>query len=385
MQPAVPRKILLIAGERSGDRLAARVISEAKKIAAGKNISVKFFGVAGDGCRSQGMECFHDIREMSVVGFLEVAKRYGFFRRVFTQMTALLDDPHTKPDAVILVDYPGFNIRFAAQAKRRGIEVIYYVSPQVWAWKPSRVKKIVASVSRMLVIFPFEVDIYKHAGLLQTEFVGHPLVEILADERAKFVTRETFAAKFGLDVSKEWLLLFPGSRNEEVRRHIHVMTDAAKLLVAKLNVQPIIVESSTVNNELYVTGGNDVICFRSETDIHELMYHSQLGILKSGTTTLEAALSELPGVICYRTSWPTYWMARMLVKLKFIGLANIVLGKKLYPELLQSEMTAENIADAIVDVNSKRDVFKNELHEINVHLESHDASSSRRVAAYLFR
>ncbi|HET9135267.1 MAG TPA: lipid-A-disaccharide synthase, partial [Candidatus Kapabacteria bacterium] len=283
-------RILVIAAEASADRLASRVISEAKKIGV-----TEFFGIGGEKCKAEGMQCFYTPTEMSVVGFLEVAKRYGFFKRVFAEMVALLDDPKTRPDKILLVDYPGFNIRFAAEAKKRNIEVIYFVSPQVWAWKPSRVQKMVATVSRMLVIFPFEVDIYKKAGLAQTEFVGHPLVEIIDEEKKNYVSREAFANKYQLNATQGWLLVFAGSRSEEVRRHLNIMCKAAEIVASKLNVQPIVVESPTVSESLYSTAPKSFSHFRNAEDTHQLMNHAQLGILKSGTTTLEAALAGLPG------------------------------------------------------------------------------------------
>ncbi len=377
------RKILVIAGEPSGDRLAARVISEGNLLAASRETNIEWFGIGGEQSKAQGLKCFYDTNQMSVVGFLEVAKRYSFFKRVFTEMVALLDNAATKPDVILLVDYPGFNIRFAAEAKKRNIEVVYYISPQVWAWKPSRVKKIVNSVSRMLVIFPFEKEIYLRAGLANTEFVGHPLLEIIDEERKLFSTREAFASKYHLDHSKQWLLIFAGSRNEEVRRHLDIMTAAAMTLASDINIQPIIVESPNVSEEHYRSLSQNIARFRNAEDVHQLMYHSDLGILKSGTTTLEAALLGLPGVICYKTSFPTYWMARMLVKLNYIGLANIVLGKMLYPELLQTDMTTNHIVREILKINGESTVFKKELANIRLMLESENASPSKTVASYL--
>lgn len=378
-----PRKILVIAGEPSGDRLAARVIKEGNVLAASKETKIDWFGIGGEQSKAQGLKCLYDTNEMSVVGFLEVAKRYSFFKRVFTEMVSLLDNAATKPDVILLVDYPGFNIRFAAEAKKRNIEVIYYISPQVWAWKPSRVKSIVNSVSRMLVIFPFEKEIYTQAGLANTEFVGHPLLEIIDEEQKFFSTREAFALKYQLDHSKQWLLIFAGSRNEEVRRHQAIMTDAAITLASTINVQPIVVESPNVSEEFYKSLPKDIARFRNADDVHQLMYYSDLGILKSGTTTLEAALLGLPGVICYKTSFPTYWMARMLVKLNYIGLANIVLGKMLYPELLQTDMTTNHIVREIIKINSASTAFKEQLANVRSMLESENASPSKTVASYL--
>lgn len=381
-KPGTSLKILVIAGEASGDRLAARALFRLKEVAASRGKSAELFGIGGRECKDLGMNCLYTTDQMSVVGFLEVAKRYPFFRRVLKNIVSLLDSK--RPDVIFLVDYPGFNLRVAKEAHKRGIRVVFYVSPQVWAWKASRIKDIVASVDDMLVIFPFEVDIYQHAGLTNTCFVGHPLLEIIEQERSSYSTREEFAAKFELDATKEWLLAFPGSRTEEVARHLEVMNTAAKDFCLKKNWQAIIVQSASVPTEHY--GGSDdpiVKTFRSPEDIHQLMHHAQLGILKSGTTTLEAALMALPGVICYKTSGLTYMIAKRMITLKFIGLANIVLGKKLYPELIQSEFTSERITERLQFVYDHRKTFTEDLKEVWNILRAPNESPSKRVAEIL--
>ena len=375
-------KILVVAGEVSGDRLAARALSHAIELAAPEDDSLELYGIGGRDLQAIGMHCIHTTDEMSVVGFLEVAKRYSFFRKVFKSMIALLDS--NRPDILFLIDYPGFNIRLAAEARKRGIRVVFYVSPQVWAWRASRVKKIVASVNDMLVIFPFEVDIYKNAGLENTYFVGHPLLEIITEERLSFSSRDEFASKFGLDAGKSWLLAFPGSRTEEVGRHLDVMTAAAKNFCLGKIWQPVLIESEAVPSARYLgIDDSEVKHFRSQNDIHELMHHAQLGILKSGTTTLEAALMRLPGVICYKTSKVTYMIAKYLITLKFIGLANIVLGKKLYPELIQSEFTPELIRENLERVYEQKGTFSEELARVWEILKAPNDSPSKRVAEIL--
>ncbi|MEP7233663.1 MAG: lipid-A-disaccharide synthase [Ignavibacteriota bacterium] len=378
------RKILVIAGERSGDRLAARALKSALIIADSQNSALELYGIGGPDCQKLGMECLYSTDQMSVVGFLEVAKRYPFFKGVFRKIVSLLDAKETKPDIVFLVDYPGFNLRIAKEAHKRGIRVVYYVSPQVWAWKASRIKDIVANVDDLLVIFPFEVEIYRSAGLAKTEFVGHPLLEMIDEERSSYLSRADFAAKFGLNPEKDWLLIFPGSRNAEVSRHLRVMSEAAKIYCSGAEMQAIIVESPSVAGECYRLFNDETIKhFNSGTDIHQLMSHSQLGILKSGTTTLEAALMELPGVICYKTSYVSYAIAKFLITLKFIGLANIVLGKKLYPELIQSELTSANIVNALATVRANESEFRNELKAIRGILRSPNESPSKRAAEIL--
>ncbi len=377
-------KILAIAGEASGDRLAARALFRAKEIATSRGDTIELFGIGGRECAKLGMNCLYTTDEMSVVGFLEVAKRYFFFNRVFKKIVSLLDTKDSRPDILFLIDYPGFNIRLAKEARKRGIRVVFYVSPQVWAWKASRVKDIVASVDEMLVIFPFEVDIYKKAGLQNTFFVGHPLLEIIEDERGSFGSREQFSKEFGLDSNRKWLLLFPGSRKEEVIQHLEVMAKAAADFSTKHNWQPVIIEAESIPATNYESiSSMNIIHFRSAKDIHQLMHHGQLGILKSGTTTLEAALMRLPGVICYKTSSVTYMIAKRMITLKFIGLANIVMGKKIYPELIQSEFTSGRIIESLEFVNKEKDSFTENVGEVWNTLRAPNDSPSRRVAELL--
>ena len=385
MQEKQSKSFLVIAGEASGDRIASRAIHAAKRLASDRNEAISFFGIAGEECAQEGMECLHTVREMSVVGFVEVARRFRFFRGVFKQMVRELD--LRRPDAVILIDYPGFNIRFAREAKLRGIRVIYYVSPQVWAWHRSRVYDLKKVVDEMLVIFPFEEKLYRDAGMVNAHFIGHPLVERIEEERHSWTNRATFASKHGLDPNHEWLLLFSGSRSEEVRRLLPVMSKAATEFASKRNMQPILVESTSIAKDQYVqydrSGAMALHPFRDAAAAHELMFHSHLGILKSGTTTLEAALLGLPGVICYRTHPVTFFLGKRLVKLPYIGLANIVLGKKLYPELLQNDVTSERIVQELETVYSSREQFQNELHGISASLRSTGVAPSERVAERL--
>ncbi len=377
-------KILVIAGEASGDRLAARALRHALSISESAGNSLELYGIGGSDCQKLGMNCLYSTDQMSVVGFLEVAKRYLFFRKALKNIITLLDSKDKRPDILFLIDYPGFNLRLAKEAHKRGIHVVFYVSPQVWAWKASRVKDIIASVDDMLVIFPFEVDIYRSEGLKNTYFVGHPLLEIIEEERTSFSTREAFAKKHGLDAGKQWLLAFPGSRTEEVSKHLQIMTTAVNNFRHVNEWQPVVVEAASVPESNY-QGLKDqaVRYFRSPQDIHELMFHSQLGILKSGTTTLEAALMGLPGVICYKTSGFTYMIAKRMITLKFIGLANIVLGRKLYPELIQSEFTPDRITEHLNVIFDQKETFTAQLKEVWNILQAPNDSPSKYVAEIL--
>lgn len=379
------RNILLIAGEASGDRIASRAVRAAKVLAQKRGDSVFFFGIGGEECAAEGVECLHTAREMSVVGFVEVARRFAFFRRVFREMVQVLEE--RKPDAVLLIDYPGFNIRFAREAKRRGVRVIYYVSPQVWAWHRSRIDELKKVVDEMLVIFPFEEKLFRDAGLTNAHFIGHPLVERIEEERAAHQSREAFAMQHGLDSRKDWLLVFPGSRTEEVRRLLPVMSSAANKFAPLHNMQTILVESSSIDKDQWDQYDRsvlrEIIRFRDPNATHELMFHSRLGILKSGTTTLEAALLGLPGVICYRTHPVSFAIGKRVVKLPYIGLSNIALGKKLYPELLQNDVTVDRIVTELENVESLRSEFRKSLNGLAETLRGPKPGPSRRVAEIL--
>lgn len=378
------RKILVVAGEVSGDRIAASVLRQAAILARAKDIELDLYGIGGEECREAGVRRYFTADQMQVVGFQEVAKKYRFFKSVFADMKWVLDDPETKPDVLFLVDYPGFNIRLAREAKKRGIRVVYYVSPQVWAWKAGRIKQIVETVDTMLVVFPFEVELYTKAGMKDVQFVGHPLVELLDDEEQGFTSRTEFADRLVIPADRPWLVLFPGSRKEEVERHLKIMVGAARAFGGS-EYHTIVVKSPTLDDSLYTSLPPEITQFRSSSkDTHELMHHAKFGILKSGTTTLEAGLANLPGVICYKTSIFTYQLARSMVKLKMIGLINIVLGKKLYPELIQGNMNAANIAGALTDVSSRTDSFTKELRSLRSMLRS-EGRPSERVARILLQ
>ena len=375
-------RVLLIAGEVSGDRIASRAVRAAKQLAEERRATISFFGIGGDECVAEGTELLRTVRDMSVVGFVEVARRFAFFRRVFQEMVRLLEE--RRPDAVLLIDYPGFNIRFAREAKKRGIRVIYYVSPQVWAWHKSRIYELKKVVDEMLVIFPFEETLYRDTGLINAHFIGHPLVERIDEERAGYETRKKFAEQFRLDSDKEWLLVLPGSRSEEVRRLLPVMSEAASEFAAEHNMQAIMVEPSSLAPKYYDQYLRVPLTrFRDPSAVHELMFHSQLGLLKSGTTTLEAALLGLPGIICYRTHPLSYAIGKRVVKIPYIGLANIALGKKLYPELLQGAVTATNIANELRTIVSRREEFEQTLHGLADTLRGPSPGPSRRVAETL--
>lgn len=332
--------IMLIAGEASGDMRAAGLSRALKELAP----SVRLSGIGGEYMRQAGVECFEDITELAVIGIAEVVKNLGRIKKVFDQTLKQIDKTH--PDCVILVDYPGFNLRLAREIKKRGIKVIYYVSPQVWAWREKRVLKIKKLVDRMIVLFPFERSIYSKYGM-EVDYVGHPLVdEIIIRQDQKEVLKS-----IGLSVGKTTIGLMPGSRAKEVDRHLSLMLEAAqKLFKQNKELQFILLKSSSVplkliNDELSPYKHLPLKIYDGPT--YDGINAMDAAIVASGTATLECALLKKPMVIIYKTSWLTYAFARAVIKIPYIGLVNIVAGKKIAEELIQNNATAANIADAL--------------------------------------
>jgi lipid-A-disaccharide synthase len=248
-----------------------------------------------------------------------------------------------RPDVVVLIDYPGFNLRFAQRARRRKIPVLYYISPQVWAWNMRRVKKMRRCVNSMKVVFPFEVNIYRSEGI-DVEFVGHPLVESLRSPCLK----EEFFRKYGLDPRKRVLGLFPGSRIQEIENILPVMLAAADELRTKYDLQVAVGVAPNLGREALAPSMRAFPSIAAlEHATHDLMRWSDAAIVTSGTATLETGWFGTPMAVVYKTSPVTFFIGRLLVDVPYIGLVNIVAGKKIVPEFIQHDMTTENLVSAI--------------------------------------
>ncbi len=332
------KSIMIIAGETSGDIHAAGLVRRLKK----KRPDLHFFGIGGDGMTEQRVETIYHIRDMAFLGFFEVLKHLPFVWRVFRRMVALMEE--RRPRLVILVDYPGFNLRFAKAAKKRGFHVLYYISPQVWAWGQKRVKKIARRVDRMLVFFPFETDLYQKEGL-DVRFVGHPLKDVVRVRQNK----TSFFQELGLDPNRPTVGLLPGSREQEIRRLLPEMIKAVKILQKTMpDLQAVVGLAPALTDAVYapfLKRGASVRPVRNHT--YHVMSHCDAVMVASGTATLETAILGTPMVILYRMSRISYLIGRALVRLKHIGLVNIVAGRDVVPELIQKEARAEKIAEVI--------------------------------------
>jgi len=327
--------VMVIAGEASGDAHAGRMLAALKDIAP--DIAVK--GIGGDTMRAAGAEIMVDFSELAVMGLVEVLKRYRGIKKIFNQVVAELK--RDKPDLLILVDYPGFNLKLAKEAKKLGIPVLYYISPKVWAWRAGRVKTIKQYVDHMAVLFPFEVDIYQQAGVPVT-CVGHPLVDAVQ----KNLTTKQAKIKMGFKLNRRVLGLFPGSRRSEVEMLLPIMLEAAERLQKQSsNIDVVLPIASGLNASLIedIVAKSNVPVKMVEGDFYQLTAACDAVVAASGTVTLEIALLGVPHFITYRVAPITYHVFRRLVSIPYFGLCNIVTGKPVVLELLQNDVTAERL------------------------------------------
>ena len=327
-----------------------------------------------------GARLYHKIGNLSVIGFAEVIKNLPLYKKLFKDLLLKLD--YEKPDAIVLIDYPGFNMRFAKEAKKRNIPVIYYISPQVWAWAKGRIKIIEAVVDKMLVFFEFEKDLYlKHN--VNVAFVGHPLVEHI-----KFsMPKEQAFKNFSLDPVKKTIALLPGSRYSEVKKVLPIMLKSAEIIYKELkNVQFILIKSPIIEKDAY-----EKIIHRGEqcsppTSIINIIDDNRydainccdLAMAASGTATLEIAIIGKPFVLIYKVSFLTWLIAKILIKIPYIGLVNVVAGKKIIPEFIQFGAQPKKIAAACIDLLNSPDKTKNmqtELAKVKENLGSPGATS----------
>ena len=377
------KNILMIAGEISGDLHGASLITELKKI----DNKINVFGIGGDKMRAAGMELTYHIDKMAFLGFAEVVKHIPFIKKVQKQLIELVKKKNIS--SVVLIDYPGFNLSIAKKLKAPGVmpdgrqvKIVYYISPQIWAWGAGRINKIKSLVDKMLVILPFEESLFTNARV-PVEFVGHPLLERISEQN--FLSREEFFKKFNLDPAKEILLILAGSRNNEVVKIFPEVIKAAEKLADEFNLQIAVACSSNIDEKIF-HDLTEVKKFHVIKDhVYDLMNLSKIGIIKSGTSTLEAGLFQLPMVIVYKTSLITYLIGKNLVKLKNIGLANIVAGETIVPELIQNEVSSEKIYDECKKIISDHNVYssiKEKLGKIKSKLGTEGASGRAAKAVY---
>ena len=328
-------KYYIIAGEASGDLHASNLVAEIKK----KDKKAEFRGCGGDRMKGVGVDLLMHYRTMAYMGFVEVAVN---LRKVLGNISKVKKDiVEYQPDAVILVDYPGFNFRIAKFVHDKGLKVFYYISPQVWAWKRHRVFKVKNSVDKMLVILPFEEEFYNNYGVDVT-YVGNPLL----DELAKFGTanRSIFLRRNSLGEKREIIALLPGSRKQEVKRMLPIML---KVVPYFPEYQFVVAGVSSLDKSLYkrIMGNTDAFFIENQT--YELLQNSSAALVTSGTATLETALFTVPEVVCYKATCLSYYLAKWMIKVKFISLVNLVMDKEVVKELIQRDLNEQNLVSQL--------------------------------------
>lgn len=356
-------KIYLIAGEDSGDLHGANLIFALQKRV--HNLQVR--GVGGDKMQSAGMSLVAHVKDINFMGFVEVIKHLGTIRRLFRQVE---NDIQTfEPDIVILIDYPGFNLRIAPFIKKQGIKIVYYISPQLWAWKKGRVKKVQKWIDKMCVILPFEKDFYAKEGI-EVDFVGHPLL----DEIQKQPTKQKIN-------STKTIALLPGSRSQEIQNMLPVMLKvAAKFPQYQFVIAGAPSKTADFYQKIITEQGKLLNVSLKMNETYKILSNADAALVTSGTATLETALFHIPQVVCYRGSFISYHIGKYLIQVKFISLVNLILGYKAVTELIQYDFTSEKLANELekLFLPDIRQQILADYHSLQVKLG--DVGASDRVA-----
>lgn len=359
---ARPLRLLISAGEASGEMYGAALLEALRRMAGGAGFSgVECFGVGGELMRHHGCDTVVDANKIAVVGLAEVVRHlpslYGEFHKLLREVD------RRKPDVAVLVDFPDWNFRLAKQLHRRGITVVWYISPQLWAWRKHRIRLVQKYVKKMLVIFPFELEFYRGHGV-EAEFVGHPL----ADLEPTAVTREEFAARYKLDPAKQWIGLMPGSRKGEVSRHLQLLYRVVNRLTMDDwedrghqggifgGPQFVLPVASTLRDTelgrrlqrgFPIEDHKFPMKITLVPDAREALAHCRAAVVASGTATVETAVLGTPFVMVYRVSPLTYTVGKRLVNVPFYGMVNLIAGRKVVPELIQQDFTPERVVSEL--------------------------------------
>jgi len=341
-------KIMISVGEASGDLHGASVAHALKSIQP----DIKIFGMGGQAMKAAGVEIAYDIADLGVIGFVEVIKNLPKLFKLRDRLGELMD--RERPDVLVIIDYHGFNIRLARIAKRKGIPVISYICPKVWAWGRGRAKEVAETVEKVAAIFPFEVDVYQEAGANVT-FVGNPLLDIVQTTMAKQEAYEFF----GANPEEPVVLLLPGSRQQEIVSLLPVMLTAAGKIKEKLpTCQFFLPVASTISREMLtqMMEHHNVQVTLTEKNSYDLMNIADMAIAASGTVTLEASLLKLPTVIIYKVAALSYFIGKLIIKIPYISLPNIIAGRKIVPELVQGDANTDNIVNAAMPILTEPNV-----------------------------
>jgi lipid-A-disaccharide synthase len=363
-------KYYIIAGEASGDLHGSNLIKELRKVDA--NAMIRCWG--GDKMQDAGGQLVKHYRDLAFMGFAEVVKNLRAILQNFKFCKR--DILEFKPDALILIDYPGFNLRIAKWARQRGLRVIYYISPQVWAWKENRVKSMKKYIDKMIVIIPFEKDYFKNKWHWNVEYVGHPLVEVIDRYKAQATSSKIS--------NKPIVGLLPGSRKQEIAKKLPIMLQVTKYFP---EYQFVIAEAPSIEDAFYksfVANYVNVSVVKDRT--YDLLVQAQAALVTSGTATLETALFGVPEVVCYKGSPISYQIARRVIKVKYISMVNLIMNKPAVKELIQDELTPENLRRELNELlsNKKRiEELKKDYAELKTVLSAEGNASARAARSII--
>lgn len=362
------RSIFISAGEQSGEMHGSGLIKELRLNC--KDFNLKISGLGGEMMKAEGTELLYHTDSLAAVGLLDVAKKYSFFKKVLKDCAEFVKGH--KPDAVVLIDYPGFNLRFAEAIRKFYTgKIIYYISPQLWAWHEKRVEKIRKFVDKMLVVFPFEVEFYKKFGV-EAEYVGHPLVKRI-DEFLGSHKKENSASG-----NKKTITLLAGSRNNEIKNHLPVLLKTVKKLSEEFDLKVLISKSVSVNEKSFEPYLKDIGNYQlSSKSSYELMLNSDLVMSKAGTSTLECALIGTPNFVFLKTAPINYFLLKPLVKINNIALVNIIAGKEIVKEFIQKDFNPGNLyteSKKILTDTAYKNKLTDNLKKVRVTLGTKDAS-----------
>jgi lipid-A-disaccharide synthase len=370
------KKVMIMTGEASGDLHGANLAREIQN----QDPSIALYGVGSVRMKEAGVHLLADASEISVVGITAVLTHLPAIYRVYAKLKCFLRDE--RPDLLVLIDFPDFNIMLGKAAKKLGIPVLYYISPQVWAWRKGRIKTIARLVKAMIVVFPFEVPLYERAGV-DVRFVGHPLSDVVQSN----LTKDQAKKDLGIDSHRRTIALLPGSRTSEIVHLLPDMLKASRTLASRFNdLQFVLPLAPTLDQgfvRAFIEQAPDVPVRMVEGRVYDVLRAADASIVASGTATLEAGLMAVPMVIAYRISALNYFLLTKIVRgVENVGLVNIVAGKRIVPELVQNDSTPENMADAITSLLSDTVYYSRMRDDLaGVRKRLGDSGASARAAS----
>ncbi len=381
------KRVLIVAGEASADRYGARLVERVR--ALGNGVELEFFGAGGDRMERAGVHLVGHARDLGHIGPHAALTHLGKYYGLFSELSRIASaDP---PAVAVLLDFPDFNLRLAKKLKRAGVPVIYYISPQVWAWRKGRIRVVQKYVDRMLVILPFEEDYYRQRGV-KVEFVGHPILE----EFAPVFDRESFLRRLNLDPARTTLALLAGSRRKEIDHILPTFLSAAQMVMSRMDVQVLVSVAPTIDpgqveriaRSVFRRNLADTPIRCVAADARDILANSDFAMVKSGTCTLEAALVGNPFLVAYKLSPVSWRVGLILIRTRFKGLVNLIAGEEVVPEFFQEEASPERLSETALEyltVPEKSAAMKQRLAGVRGKLSVRCASETvaNRVKTYL--